>query len=196
MLPVLREWSDTYIAEVERQHSIEAGSLARVRGWVLSPTFDKWPEDQVPGVLIVSTGVAATPQRHGEGMYRATWSIELGCIASARTQQLAHEQAMLMLAAHKAILVQRPSLEGFAAGTRWMSERYDPLSYDDTRSLYAATATFAVDVENVLFSLAGPVTPDVPPADATLPFAPWPEVDTILVDVESHPPPDQLPEGG
>jgi hypothetical protein len=192
VLAVLQRWSSTYIAELERQHGITACSIARVRGWSLAPSFDKWPEDQVPGVLVVSTGAAA-PIRHGDGTYRATWAVELGCVVSAQTQQLSRELAMLMLSAHKAIIVQRPSLEGFADGTRWLAESYTALPFDDTRSLYAASATLAIDVEDVLTSLAGPVTPDNPPADPCAPFAPWPTVETVDVEVDNYPPPTSLP---
>lgn len=184
VLAVLQEWSSTYLAELERQHGIPDCSIARVRGWQLSPSFDKWPEDQVPGVLVVSTGVPSQPVRHGDGTYRATWSIEVGAICSARTQQLSHELAMLTLAAHKTILVQRPSLGGFAAGTKWLSERYDQLAYDDTRSMYAASAMLAVEVPDVLVSLAGPVTPDAPPVDECAPLPLWPEVTTVATIVD------------
>lgn len=193
VLAVLQRWSGTYLAELERQHGLTACDLARVRGWVLSPSFDKWPEDQVPGVLVVSTGLVPPPIRHADGAYTARWSVELGVICSARTQQLSREHAMLYLAAHKAIIAQRPSLEGFANGVMWMNEQYTALGFDDSRSLYAATASFAIEVRDVLTSLAGPVTPDDPPVDECAPFAPWPTVETTDVDVENYPPPTPLP---
>src|SRR5262249_15496789 len=147
------------------------------KGWALGPTFDKWPEDQIPGVLVVSPGLVPPPQRGGDGVYYARWNVQVGCACSARTQQEAHEIAMLFVAAHKAIVVQRPSLEGHAAGAQWLDEQYSPLEYDDTRSLYAGYATLVIDIDDVLTSLAGPITPDDPLTPDEL--APWPLDPTV-----------------
>jgi hypothetical protein len=184
VLATLKKWSSTYIAELERQHGYTAGELQRVRGWVLAPTFDKWPEDQLPGVLVVSPGLIPPPMRDGDGTYRATWSVDVGCCCSARDQQRSHELAQMFVAAHKAIVLQRPSLGGFATACKWMNESYDALAYDDTRSLYAGYATFAIEVANVVTTLAGPTSTDDPLTPDTDPWADWPEVETVDVDVE------------
>jgi hypothetical protein len=197
VLAVLKRWSGTYIAEVERQHSFTAGELQRVRGWVLAPSFDKWPEDQVPGVLVVCTGLVPPPLKTGDGYYRARWNVQVGVLCSARTQQQSHEQAMLMLAAHKAIIAQHPSLEGVANGVQWIDEQYDALAYDDVRSLYAGTVTFAIEIADVLNTLDGPVTPSEPLVPET---DPWPldhDVETVVVEVDNYPDNASLPaEGG
>jgi hypothetical protein len=194
VVDVLKRWSATYVAEVERQHGIAAGSLPTIKGWVLAPSFDKWPEDQIPGVLVVSPGLVPPPEKTGYGVYRARWRIDVGVICSARTQQQSHEQAMLYLAAHKAIVVQKPSLEGHANGVAWIDESYDALDFDDTRSLYAATASLIVEVDNVLATLAGPAKTD-PPTDPTEAWADWPRVATHDVDVANFADDAPLPEG-
>lgn len=193
VMALLRRWSGTYLSEVERQHGYQAGALSRLRGWSYGPTFDKWPEDQVPGVLVVSPGLVPPPAKGGDGRYRARWRVDLGVICSARTQALSHEQAQDYIAAFRALLIQRPSLDGHADGTAWLDENYTPLSYDDTRSLYAGYATIVVDVDNVTTANAGPTTPDDPNEPDTDPWAPWPLVVTHDETVEHFPPPTPLP---
>lgn len=192
-IDVLKRWSGTYISEVERQNGIEAGTLARIRAWVTAPSFDKWPEDQVPAVLLISVGLAEAPRKGGDGRYRARWQMGLGCICSARTQAQAHAQAMLYVAAHRTLLIQRPSLDGWADGVVWQDEDYAQISYDDLRTLAAGQATFTVEVADVVTANAGPLTPDEPEDPDTLPWPPWQPVVTADVDVQNHQPPEPLP---
>lgn len=187
----LKAWSSTYLAEVERQHGIEACSLQRVRGWSLAPTFDKWPEDQLPGVLVVCRGLVPPPLKSGDGKYRAKWAVDVGVICSARTQADSHSLAMLFLAAHAEIVIGKPSLGGHATGVAWLDEQYDQLVYDDTRSLYTGTATFAIEVPDVRTAATGPTQPD-PPEDPCADWPPWPEVETVEIEIDKEP----LPEGG
>lgn len=183
----LRKWSGTYLAELERQHGVEAGTYQRVRQWVTAPSFDKWPEDQLPAVLLISVGLAEEPLKAGNGAYRARWQMGVACIVSASTQADAHAMAMLYIAAHRAILVQRPSLEGVAQGIVWQDENYDDLPYDDTRSLAAGQAIFTVEVDGVVTTGAGPLVPSDPLQPTTDPYPPWPRVQTSDVDVQPQP---------
>lgn len=184
VLTFLRRWSGTYIAEAERQHGYTAGDLQRVRGWGVTPSFDKWPEDQLPAVLVVSPGLIPPPVRAGDGVWRATWRIEIGCICSARTREKSHELAALYVQAHTDAIVQHPSLEGHAAGVDWLDLTLNQLDFDDTRSLYAGTSVFAVEVDNVVTDFGGPATPNDPLEPETDPWPLWPTVETVDVDVE------------
>jgi hypothetical protein len=195
-LETLKQWSPTYLAELERQHGRTAGELQPVRAWVTVPSFDKWPEDQLPAVLLLSVGIAAPPLKRGDGRYRARWQMGLACICSARTQELSHELAMLYLAAHRAILLQRPSLGGHAAGINWLDENYDDLPLDDLRSLSAGQAIFTVEVEGVVSGDAGPLSPDQPLTPATDPWPDWPTAATVEVTVEGVEAPAPLPPKG
>jgi hypothetical protein len=178
-LETLKLWSGTYISEVERQHGIAAGTLQRMRAWLTGPSFDKWPEDQLPAVILQSVGTAERPLRDGEGRYRARWLMQLDCVCSARTQALTHSQSMLYAAAHRALLLQRPSLEGRAAGISWVGDDYTQLPYDDIRTIAAAQGTFEVEVEDVVTTLAGPTTPDRPLTPDTEPWPDRPTVQTV-----------------
>lgn len=184
-LDLLQTWLSTYLAEVERQHGYSGHDLPRPKGWALGPTFDKWPEDQLPGVLIASRGVPVPPLRDGDGSYRARWLVEPGVVCSARTQAESHTLAMLYGAAVRALMVQRPSLGGHAEAVDWLGESYDDLGYDDTRSLYAVKELFAVEVVDVVFGDAGPTSPEVPfSPDDTLPWPPDQTVETYEIEVD------------
>jgi hypothetical protein len=195
VLDLLQTWFSTYLAEVERQHGYGGNDLPRPRGWAVGPTFDKWPEDQLPGVLVASRGVPTPPVKRGSGGYEARWQIEPGVILSARTQTETHALAMLYGLAIRALMIQRPSLDGYAEASTWLGEAYDDLGYDDSRSLYAVRELFAVAVVDVTFTGAGPVTPDVPLSpDDTVPWPDWQPVETVDVDVVNVAADQSLPE--
>jgi len=179
-METIRTWAGTYLCEVERQHGIPEGSLQRVRGWVTAPSFDKWPEDQLPAVMLVSVGLSETPLKDGYGYYRARWQMGLGAIVSARTQAESHRLGMLYIAALRALLIQHPSLGGRAAGIVWQDEDYTQLDYDDIRTLAAGQAMFTVEVEQVAQSGAGPLAPD--PHDPEC--EPWPNDGLVLTHEE------------
>jgi len=182
----LKTWFSTYLAEVERQHGYSGHDLPRPKGWAIGPSFDKWPEDQLPGVLVSSRGVPAPPIRDGEGYYRARWLVEPGVVCSARTQAESHTLAMLYGAALRWLMVQRPSLGGNAESSDWLGESYDDLGYDESRSLYAVRETFSVEVVAVMTTDGGPTSVEVPfTPDDTLPWPPDVEVQTVITEVDN-----------
>ena len=83
-LNLFRRWMGTYLAEVERQHGLQAGHWQRPRAYVRVLSFDKWPEDQLPAVMLVSAGIAGPPIKHGDGKIAARWLLGLGVLCSAR----------------------------------------------------------------------------------------------------------------
>jgi len=200
VLNCLQRWSGTYLSEVERQHGVAAGTLARVRYWEVAASFDKWPEDQLPGVTVISPGLVPPPTKDGSSAYRARWQIRIGCICSARTQRETHVLASWYVLAHRWLMLQRQSLDGKAEGVQWIDENYaaPPFVYDDTRTLYSGYSTFAVSVADVTTVGAGPTLPDAPLDPDTTPWPLWRDVETTDVDVEHTPPPDPIPpyEGG
>jgi hypothetical protein len=193
VLALARKWFGTYLAEAERQHDYAACTFPRPRAWIVAPSFDKWPEDQLPAALVVSNGIVAPPRRDGAGVYRAQWRVEVGVCVSASTEAKSRELAELYLAALNAVIVQHPSLEGNAMGASWLELTYTPLDYDSTRSLYAGSSVFAVEVDDVVTTGAGPAEPD-PAMDECAPWAPWPLVETVDVDVDNYTVDQPLPE--
>ncbi len=182
-IDLAQRWFSTYLAEVERQHNIVAGTIARPRVYVRTTSFDKWPEDQLPALMLVAQGILTPPVKHGDGTYTARWLMGLAAVCSARTQQESHDLASLYMAALRNLFIQRPSLDGHANGVDWVDERNDDLEYDDQRSLSSGRAQFLVQVENVSVADAGPVTPDKPLTPDTDPWPGWPTVQTVDVEL-------------
>jgi len=186
-LDTLHRWFPSYLAELERQHGIAAGALQRPRAYLRVPSLDKWPEDQLPAVLLISEGTLDPPRQDGEKHYRARWLIGTACVCSARTEAESRTLAMLYIAALRALFIQRPSLDGNASGTVWLSEDYTELDYDDGRSLAAGRAVFTVEVEDVVSGDAGPLTPGEPLDPDTQPWPLWPITELAETEVEGVP---------
>lgn len=187
VVETLQKWLSTYLSEVERQHDLEAGVLQRPRSIVRTGGLDKFPEDQLPALLVISVGTSEDPLKEGTGAYRARWDVGAGCVVSARTMQETRVLAMHYGAALRALLVQRPSLDGHAAGTVWKSETYDDLDFDDGRSLAIAAVAFTVEVHDVVLANAGPTAPDAPLTPDTDPWPLDPIANEVDVVVESKP---------
>jgi hypothetical protein len=164
----LATWLPTYVWELERQQGRDPDSVPMLRGVPLvSNDFEKWPEDQLPCMMIVATGLSDVPQREGSSAYRARWAIAVGVIASARTQAATNDLAKFYGAAVRAAMIQHRGLGGFARGVEWLDERYDDIVADDLRSLASATLVFEVELAEVIRS-TGPKVPsansgDIPP---------------------------------
>jgi len=179
-LNFLRRWAGTYLAELERQKGYTPGSLPRPRSWTTAPDFESWPEDQLPRVMLVSPGLVEVPLADGAGSYRAKFGLGLAVIVSAKTLEETAALAKLYCAALRAAIIQHQSLEGFAAGIEWLDENYDDLPFDDTRSLGAGQAVFAVEIDGITRRYNGPKTPAEPPDPD---YSPLPE-DPYATDVQ------------
>lgn len=185
-LAVLKRWGSTYLAEAERQSGRTEGTLPRIRAYTTAPDFEKWPEDQLPCVLLIAPGLADPPNASGTGAYRARWSLGIAAIVSTARADDTAELGKLYVATLRTCLLQHQSLEGFAAGITWLDENYDDLPSIDTRSLGAGQAIFAVEVEDVSNRWHGPVSPDEPPADPLAPLPDDPTATSVEVTTEPH----------
>lgn len=155
-LATLRKWLPTYLAEIERQTDRVAGSLPLVRSWTTVNEFSAWPEDQLPCVLLVSTGLASEPAKDGAGTYRASWALGVAVVVSAAKAAQTMELARIYTAAIRAVLLQHPSLGGVATVIDWIDERYDDLPSDAERSLAAGQGIYRVGIDGVTTTKAGP----------------------------------------
>lgn len=175
----LQTWMPDYLGWLERKYDRANGSLITPRSWVSANDVDRWPEEQIPSVLLLSTGLANEPARDGANIYRAKFALAVVVIVSARDRAVTDELAKLYTAACRAILLHKPSLGGFATAVEWVDEEYDVLPDRNRRQLAAGRAVFRVEVPAVVRSKAGPSTPS-PAPETPLPDEPTvtePEVD-------------------
>jgi hypothetical protein len=178
-LTTLRTHAHRYIAETCRQEGRDP--LPDPRGYIVASTFDKWPEDQVPVVVVISPGWAARPRRAGGGRVLVPWTLAAGIVTTAKPERT-RENAQLYVAAIRTLLAQQQSLGGLAEGVDCIDEDYlPPFAFSRTRTLLAVQATFVVTVPDAFTYGAGttswtPGHPDPPePPDPTDPPN-WPTV--------------------
>lgn len=186
-LAVLKRWASTYLAEAEEATGRARGSLPRIRAWTTASEFEKWPEDQLPAVLLISPGLAAPPRADGTGSYRASFALGIAAIVSTARMDETAALAKLYCATFRACLLQHQSLEGFAAGVTWADENYDDLPSIDDRSLGAGQAIFAVEVDGISTRWNGPPYPSEPPSPDTAPIPDDPTATAVHVVTEPIP---------
>jgi hypothetical protein len=75
VLAQLQAWLPDYLAEVERTHGLQVGSLPQPRSWVLSSEVERFPEEQLPAVMLASPGLTDPPLADGTGVYTARWQL-------------------------------------------------------------------------------------------------------------------------
>ena len=173
-LQTIRKYAPQYIRETCRQ--VGRDPLPDPRGYIVALTFDKWPEDQLPVVVVISPGWAGRPRRAGDGRALAPWSLAAGIVSSA-TPERTRENAQLYLGAIRTLLVQQQALGGLAAGIDCLDEDYiPPFAFSRTRTLLAVQALFTVHVSDAFTYGAGPpLETDGPPPDPTEPPN-WPVI--------------------
>lgn len=171
-------WIDTYLNEIERIEGYTPGSIQRPRGIVTASEFDKWPEDALPVLLVISPGLTQPPERRGDSSYEARWAVGVAAVVSDINVLQTRRLAMAYGAAVRAAMLQHAKLGGFASYLDWLDETYGDIPFADSRSIEAVRIVFEVGVENVVRRAAGPDVPapipvgNAPQSDP----GPWPSV--------------------
>lgn len=175
-----------YLAEVERQHGLTVGTLARPRAFVVAERF---PEDQLPAIIVESPGTADLPAADGQGRYAVRFELVLTIAVAASAGAI--ELAKLYALALRALAVQQPS--PLFMGVDWINERYPRPELVGGRTFYTAEVALEVQVPEVTNRHEGPPDepgwPDVPPDSPESPE--WPvaqSAETELVKVPNDEP--------
>lgn len=184
-LATLQLWMTTYLAEIERQTGRSPHALPPIRSWEIIDDLARWPEDQVPAIVLASPGLAGEPQKGGDGTYQATWHLIVAVIASGRDRGSSRSLAQAYGAAVRTLLLQQPSLGGFATAVEWIGERYDVLTSEVARTLAGGRLEFTVDVDDVVSIAGAPLHPD-PEPDPYVDPGDWPTVVEADVTLEAR----------
>jgi hypothetical protein len=161
-----QRWSPDYVAEVSEQSGRDRCDLPTFRSYLPALDLDKFEEDQVPACVIVAPGTMRPPAKRGHLWY-VTWQLSIGCVVSGQDRDNTFELVPLYAAAVRALMVQHPSLGvDWVDGVSWLGERYDELDTDDSRTIAAASVTFAIDVPSAVDSRGGPAAPSADPCEA------------------------------
>jgi len=183
-------WMPVYLRELEIQREFpDDQHLPEIRSFTTFSRLDRFDEQQIPGVVVFSPGLAGAPTMEGDGSYTAIWNVGVSVFVSAPTIAATNRLAKLYTAALRAIMVQKQSLGGFANHVRWMDERYDDMFLpEDERTISSGTGLFEVAVTDVINKRGGPRTyPFAEPPDPTAqPGSQWPEAQEVIIDVENE----------
>lgn len=182
-------WLDTYLGELERIEGYDPGAIERPRGIISSSEFAKWPEDQIPVVVVVNSGLAGKPERRNEGRYDASWLVGIAAIVSDVDHASTRELAFTYTAAIRAAIAQHKMLksdlhpDGFAKFSEWEDETYGDLAFNETRTLGAGRTIFSVGVTGAVTEYAGPRVPSDDPAVAPGLLPTVVEADAVVVPI-------------
>lgn len=188
---VLADYLPFYLGELERIKGYETDAIARPAGIITASEFAKWPEDQLPLVMVVSPGLEGKPTKTPAGAYEAAWSITVAAIV-ADVDELSTRRLMgAYAAAIRACIVQHKGLrstanpDGFAQFTAWLGESYSDIPFVDSRALDSCRVVFSVGVQDVVKVAAGPRT--IPATSPGTDPGPYPQVSGVDIDVELEP---------
>lgn len=185
VIAVLKRWLPTYLSEVEAQRGLTRGFYERPApsSYTVRNDFDKWPEDFLPAVIVVSPGMPDEPVKDGRRRWRGSFDIGVACVVSSLDRDETRRFAQRMGAAVRALLIDHPSLEmaigGNVRGLDWLGERNNLMPPEDERSIWANRQLFSVEVDQILERTGGPAEPEPDPQ------TPPPPTDVEITSVDS-----------
>jgi hypothetical protein len=178
----LRLWLPTYLEQARQQ--AEHGKIAPIKSWGVASEFARFPEQQLPALIIESSGTTSTPEKTGDGNYRATYALSVAVELIAANGAEARRIAEIYGAAILGTMLQRRSLGlKWLSVTDWLGVQKGAIGVQERRTRIALEQVFAVQLDYVVNAFAGPGTDEVPDPVPTE----WPAVDSAVIEVERQP---------
>jgi hypothetical protein len=179
----LRLWFLDYLDEVERREGYAPGEIERPRGIPIHSDLSKWSEEQVPCLLVLSSGLTGPPERMGDGSYTTEWQIAVGAVVKDIDEDEARRLSSAYIAAVRTAVMHKQGLEGLGRVLRWRDETYDDTPPERRRTHAVGRFVFDVQIDNTLQE-GGPLLPSNAPLDPAVPPpatpspdpGPWPDV--------------------
>ena len=182
VMQTLRDWMPTYLREIELQQSLPEGQIPPPKTYTTRNEFTTFPEDQMPICVVISPGLSGEPYTEGNGTISGWWSLGIGVLASAATEEDTNFLSKVYAAAVRAIMVQQSSLGGMCSSIEWVDESYDDIPTDvQERTIRAAQWIGRALIDNVVNRSAGP---EVPPDPETQPGSTWTDIDSGSIIVQ------------
>jgi hypothetical protein len=174
LLSVLNQWMPTYLRAVCEDREIDL--LDAPRSITVASEFARFPEAQLPAIVVVNGGTETPTERPGH--YDARWPVQVCVECQAAKQTETRRNAAIYLIAARESLLRRRSLGAGFKGLDWGGESYTLRDVEDRRSIAGATATFTLEREAVAQIGGGPSEPD------QAPYPDWPTVSATEITVE------------
>jgi hypothetical protein len=151
-----------------------------IRSWSTATTVDRYPEQQLPALIIVSTGTAEPPTQV-DGRWSAWWDVGIAAITAGVDGALAARTAKWYAAVARRVLLQHPTLGGLAGGLTFTDESYDVVPFENGRTHAGAEVGVSVLVSDLVDAHAGPTEP---PADPWADPGDFPAADEVTMAVQ------------
>jgi hypothetical protein len=199
ILAMLWKWLPTYQHEISREAGMEPAHLLPIRSWRVASDMERFPEDQLPCVILVNNGLPEPPRKYndsdGSSVFLAHWAIDLGVHVAAKGAKVRAAPRALTLARMYALavrlaMIQKRDDDGVMGMTDPVTERPNAvLTVEDDRTTCLATTTFLVETDHWGEWGAGPIDPIYPPEDETPPVERpvWPIVEDHFLEVDKVP---------
>jgi hypothetical protein len=196
---MLWRWLPSYQHEISREAGMDPKHLLPVRSWRVATNMERYPEDQLPCVILVNNGVPEPPRKHndenGASVFLAHWSIDLGIQVAAKGQKIRAVPRALTLArmyslAIRLCMIQKRDDDGVMGMTDPLTERPNAvMAIEDDRTTCVAVTSFSVTTDNWSEWGNGPIDPLYPPEDDMPPEERpvWPVVESWEVEVDKVP---------
>ena len=181
VIAALKTWLPSSLNEAIAQDSKAPAKVAVPRSYIVVSEDDRWPEDQLPAIVVTSPGFVDAPDRaKGDGSWHGTWALEVTAIVKGRNAPEARRIAQLYWTAICIAVLQRRSLGEPYQATVLSDAALDSVPIEKRRTLAGATALFHVEVQSMFSDFDGPRTPEPPdPMPDT-----WPEVQETNIETE------------
>jgi hypothetical protein len=174
-------WSETFIANQERIQGLSARTIPvpeRGQFTTVSETFQKWPENATPAILVLAPGLAGQPRVEADRTLTASVAIGIGIITTSTVPGGARETAHIIGAAYRQLLLRvKPiGLSGYFDGMRYIDERYNDMPGTDERNKASARLVFTMNIRRWADARGRPIDMDRPPENPYDPPEGWPTV--------------------
>lgn len=163
VIATLKLWFPTYLAEFERRTGRDHGVLPPPRSWLPTNTMPRHFAGPFPAVIVISTGIPEKPVQQGDGTLTAWWDVNVAIIVKANEPAASRELSGIYAAALRLMLLQKQSLDGFAAQIEFNAEADDAVPDDYVAAGWASVSAFQVLTHGVVTRYGGPKTPDTDP---------------------------------
>lgn len=195
VLATLKSWLPTYLAHARGERVLPI-RLKRPASYANTLDDDEFVDHTLPAI-VVTTAATSDVQQDGDGFYLANWHVIVTAIVRGRTPPETRAIAALFGGCVRDVLTDRPTLNGFAAATKFTAGNVAPVA-DPTeagRYLCAGINQFTVSVDDILREAAGPATadpyepadPDAPGYDPDAPYDPLVALNDVAVDIQGVP---------
>ena len=117
----------------------------------------RFSDDQLPAIILVSSGTVGEPHREGDGTYSAVWQMTVAAVAQSSDENVAREVASDMCCAATAVLLQMlPKVDDRITSVRWSAASSADTDVDgDERSRCIFARGILIGVGDIVCDLAG-----------------------------------------